>query len=251
MKEAPTVRRSILAATAALALLAPAAAQAHVTLQPDTAQAGGYTRLDVRVPNERDDAGTTKVDVQLPPGFLSASYEPVPGWDVEVTTRKAEQPIDAGEGLKSDTEVDRITWTGRGDQGRIGPGEFQDFGVSLKMPDGEAGEALTFKALQTYEDGEVVRWIGPEDADEPAPVVTLTAAGEGGGHGAPAAAGGAAPQQPSASAPTAAATDDGGTDTLSIVAVVLAALALLAALGALAGARRKAAPDTGRKEVAA
>ena len=59
-------------------LLAPAAAQAHVTLQPDTAPAGGFTRLDVRVPNERDDAGTTKVDVQLPPGFIAASYEPVP-----------------------------------------------------------------------------------------------------------------------------------------------------------------------------
>ena len=53
------------------------------------------------------------------------------------------------------------------------------------MPKGEAGEKLTFKALQTYEDGEVVRWIGPEDADEPAPVVTLTAADSGGGHGAP------------------------------------------------------------------
>ena len=58
MKEAPTMRRSILAAAAAALLLAPAAAQAHVTLQPDTAPAGGFTRLDVRVPNERDDAGT-------------------------------------------------------------------------------------------------------------------------------------------------------------------------------------------------
>jgi len=138
MKEAPTVRRSILAATAALALLAPAAAQAHVTLQPNTAQAGGYTRLDVRVPNERDDAGTTKVDVQLPPGFISASYEPVPGWDVKVAMGKADEPIDAGEGLESDTQVSRITWTGDGKQGKIGPGEFQDFGLSLKMPDAAA-----------------------------------------------------------------------------------------------------------------
>ena len=40
MKEAPTVRRSILAAVAVAALLAPAAAQAHVTLQPDTAPGG-------------------------------------------------------------------------------------------------------------------------------------------------------------------------------------------------------------------
>ena len=185
------MRRSILAAVTAAALLAPAAAQAHVTLQPDTAPAGGFTRLDVRVPNERDDAGTTKVDVQLPPGFVAASYEPVPGWDVKVTRSKAAEPIDAGEGLKTDEQVSRITWTGDGKQGVIEPGEFQDFGLSLKMPDGKAGDELTFKALQTYDDGQVVRWIGPEDAEEPAPIVTLTAGSAGGGHGAPASAAGA------------------------------------------------------------
>ena len=45
------------------------------------------------------------------------------------------------------------------------------------MPN-EPGKALTFKALQTYTGGEVVRWIGPPDADEPAPQVTLAAAEE-------------------------------------------------------------------------
>ena len=49
-------------------------------MQPSTAPAGGFTRLDVRVPNERDDTGTMKVDVKLPPGIVTASYEPVPGW---------------------------------------------------------------------------------------------------------------------------------------------------------------------------
>ena len=132
------MRRSILAAAAAALLLAPAAAQAHVTIQPDTAPAGGFTRLDVRVPNERDDAGTTKVDVQLPPGFIAASYEPVPGWKVKVTRSKADKPIDTGEGLQSDTQVSRITWTGDGKQGIVRPGEFQDFGLSLKMPEGKA-----------------------------------------------------------------------------------------------------------------
>ena len=110
------MRRSILAAAAAALLLAPAAAQAHVTIQPDTAPAGGFTRLDVRVPNERDDAATTKVDVQLPPGFISASYEPVPGWDAKVMMGKADKPIDAGDGLKSDTQVSRI----RSEERRVG-----------------------------------------------------------------------------------------------------------------------------------
>jgi uncharacterized protein YcnI len=252
MKETPSVRRPILAAVAAL-LLAPAAAQAHVTLQPDTAPAGGFTRLDVRVPNERDDAGTTKVDVQLPPGFIAASYEPVPGWSVKVTRSKADEPIDTGEGLKSDTQVTRITWTGDGKQGVVKPGEFQDFGLSLKMPEGEAGDKLTFKALQTYDDGQVVRWIGPEDADEPAPVVTLEAGSAGGGHGAPAATTASGSDEPSASVPAASSSGegDGGSDTLSIVAVVLGALALIAALGALAAARRGASSAKRREEVAA
>jgi periplasmic copper chaperone A len=241
----------MLAAVAAL-VLAPAAAQAHVTVQPDTAPAGGFTRLDVRVPNERDDAGTTKVDVQLPPGFIAASYEPVPGWKVELTRSKAAEPIDTGEGLKSDTQVSRITWTGDGEQGIVNPGEFQDFGLSLKMPEGNAGDKLTFKALQTYDDGQVVRWIGPEDADEPAPVVMLEAGSAGGGHGAPAATGSGSDRQAApASAPAASSEDDGGTDTLAIVAVVLGALALIAALGALAAARRSASSAKRREEVAA
>jgi len=249
------MRRSILAAAAAALLLAPAAAQAHVTIQPDTAPAGGFTRLDVRVPNERDDAGTTKVDVQLPPGFIAASYEPVPGWKVKVTRSKADKPIDTGEGLQSDTQVSRITWTGDGKQGIVKPGEFQDFGLSLKMPEGEAGDKLTFKALQTYDDGQVVRWIGPEDADEPAPIVTLEAGSAGGGHGAPAAsAGGGSDQQAApASAPAASTSsdDDDGSNTLSIVAIALGALALIAALGALAAARRGASSSKRREGVAA
>jgi uncharacterized protein YcnI len=250
MKEAPTVRRPILAAAAAAALLLPAAAEAHVTVQPDTAPAGGFTRLDVRVPNERDDAGTVKVDVQMPPGIISASYEPVPGWDVEITRSKLDEPIDAGEGLEVGEQISRITWTGDGEQGIVEPGQFQDFGLSLRMPEGEAGDRLTFKALQTYEGGEVVRWIGPEDADEPAAVVTLEAGSAGGGHGAPAgSAGGAEPEQGAAPAAAGTSSDDGGTDTLSIVALVVGALGLIAGLAALAAARRTRSPD--RKEVTA
>jgi uncharacterized protein len=148
--------------------------------------------------------------------------------------------------------VSRITWTGDGKQGVIEPGEFQDFGLSLKMPEGKGGERLTFKALQTYDDGQVVRWIGPEDAEEPAPIVTLEAGSAGGGHGAPAAsAGGGAHEQTSAPASAPAASDDGGTDTLSIVAVILGALALIAALGALAVTRRSGSSTKRREEVAA
>jgi uncharacterized protein len=162
-------------ALAAPFVLAPMAS-AHVTLQPEEAPAGGFTRLDVRVPTERDNASTTKVDVQFPPGFLFVSTEPVPGWNSEITMRKLDKPVEQfGEQLTE--EVDRVTFTADGEG--IGPGQFQDFGLSLGVPD-KAGSTLTFKAVQTYSNGEVVRWIGPPDAEEPAPQVKLTAAeGEG------------------------------------------------------------------------
>jgi uncharacterized protein YcnI len=220
-------RSHILAATAVAALaLAPAAA-GHVTLQPEEAPAGGFTRLDVRVPNERDNAGTTKVVVQFPPGFLSVSSEPVPGWEIETTMRELDEPVEQF-GEQVTEEVGRITFTGVGETGVIRPGEFQDFGLSVGVPDGRPGSKLTFKALQTYSNGEVVRWIGPPDADEPAPQVTLTAAeGE--------------PEPAAQQAPPATEEDDdeGGSDALSIIALVVAAAALAAGLTALMGRRRE------------
>ena len=58
------------------------------------APAGGFARLDVRVPNEQDAATTTKVAVQMPPGFADASsYEPVAGWTAVVATRKLATPV--------------------------------------------------------------------------------------------------------------------------------------------------------------
>ena len=219
----------------AVALAAPAAAHAHVTVQPSTVPAGGFTRLDVRIPNERENKGTVKVDLKLPPGFLTASYESVPGWSVKVTKEKLAKPVKV-EGFDVTEQVGRITWTGDGKQGVIAPGQFRDFGLSLAMPKAKAGSKLTFKALQTYQGGEVVRWIGPEDGDEPAPTVTLTAGAEGGGHGAPAAGSGSAAST-TTQAPASAAGDE-GSDGLALAALVVGGLGLLAGIGGLLAARR-------------
>jgi periplasmic copper chaperone A len=221
----------------AAALLAPAAAAAHVTVQPSTATAGGFTRLDVRVPNERDDTGTVKVDLKLPPGFPAASYESVPGWTVKVAKEKLAKPVKV-DGFDVTEQVGRITWTGHGKQGVIGPGQFRDFGLSVAMPKGKPGSKLTFKALQTYQDGEVVRWIGPGDADEPAPTVTLTAGAAGGGHGAPGQPAAGDDASTSAAAPARATDDDSGSDGLAVTALVVGALGLLAGIAGLAAARR-------------
>ena len=226
------MRRTIAIACATAALAAPAAAQAHVTLQPEEVPAGGFTRLDVRVPNERDDASTVKVEVQFPPGFQFVSTQPVPGWTAEVVRKKLAQPVTNDDGEQVTDRVDRITWTGSGAGGRIGPGQFQDFGISVGVPD-KPDSTLTFKALQTYSGGEVVRWIGAPDADEPAPQVKLTASE--GGHDAP-----AADVQPAAE--TAGDDDGDGAPTwLAVLALVVGALGLAAGAGALSAARRRGA----------
>jgi uncharacterized protein YcnI len=222
------IRSYILGAVVAALVLAPAAA-AHVTLQPPEAPAGGFTRLDVRVPNEQDNANTTKVVVQLPPGFLSVSYEPVPGWDVKLRMRKLDKPVEQF-GEQVTEEVGRITFTGDGETGVIRPGQFQDFGLSVAVPEGRPGTMLTFKALQTYSNGEVVRWIGPPDSEEPAPQVELTAAEEEEA---------SAPAAEERAAPAVSEEDDDG-NVLAIVALVVGVAGLATGLTALFTRRGRA-----------
>lgn len=229
------------AAVVASALALPALAGAHVTVNPKQVPAGAYTLLDIRVPNERDSASTTKVVVKLPPGIVSASYEPVTGWDTKVAVAKLAQPIQTPDGPISEA-VSTITWTAtRSGGAAIAPGQFRDFPISVQIP-GKAGDVLTFKALQTYSDGEIVRWIGAPDADEPAATVQVTAAA------ADAATASATPATATtattasgALAPAAVGpTDDGGSsDTLAIVALVVGVVAIFASFGALAAGRRR------------
>jgi len=227
---------TLAAALAAAALLAPSAS-AHVTVQPREVPAGGFARMDVRVPNERDDEGTTRVAVKMPPGFYSASYEPEPGWTVKVTRRKLAEPAEL-HGEPVTEEIDTITWTGDGKRGIIRPGQFKDFGISVAVPD-KAGTQLKFPATQTYERGDVVRWIGPEDAEEPAPLVTLTA---GGGHGAAGAEPAEASATPAASpGVTEGDLDDKASKNLAIGALIVGVLGLLAGAAGLSAARRRTA----------
>lgn len=172
-------KSAAVALAVALAAVLPATAAAHVSVVPKTAPAGSYTVLDVRVPNERDDKPTTGVDLKLPPGFVAASFEPVPGWQVRVVREQLSTPIETENGPISE-QVSRIVWSG----GEIPPGAFQDFPISVQIPD-RVGSELTFKALQTYAGGEVVRWIGAPDSDTPAAQVEVVApAGQGEGAGA-------------------------------------------------------------------
>ena len=161
----------MLLSTALGALALPAAADAAVTLQPDAAPAGKFTRLDVRVPTERGVA-TERVVVELPPGFAFASFEPTAGWRVRMTQRELVTPL-VIDGQTFDREIGRITWTAETKADQIPPGGFRDFGLAVRVPDGEPGEKLTFSALQEYADGQIVRFVGAAGSATPAPQVTL------------------------------------------------------------------------------
>jgi uncharacterized protein YcnI len=243
MKEANPMRRSLLVragavtATAAALLLAVAGpASAHVTVNPSAATQGDYTKIAFRVPNETDSTDTTKLEVNLPTDtpIASVSLKPLPGWTATAVKSKLATPIKTDDGEVTEA-ITKITWTAAAGAA-IKPGQFQEFEVSLgPLP---ATNQVVFKALQTYSDGTVVRWIDAPNADgtepdHPAPVLKLAAAAAA--TNAPAAS-----RTPTVAAVAAAdtSTSSGGNGTAWGIAALVVALAGLV-LGLLA--YRKAA----------
>ncbi|HEY0937522.1 MAG TPA: YcnI family protein, partial [Trebonia sp.] len=174
---------------AAAGLLALAGtAFAHVTITPGSAPQGSTAELTFKVPNEESKAATVELQLQVPTARPIAQFlvKPVPGWSVTVQTVTLPKPVVTDDGSFG-TAVSEVTWKG----GTIKPGEFQDFSVSADPLPSGIGQ-LVFKAVQTYSNGDVVRWIdlpqpGQPEPEHPAPVLTLTsagAAGAGGGGGA-------------------------------------------------------------------
>ncbi|HEU5161159.1 MAG TPA: YcnI family protein [Streptosporangiaceae bacterium] len=228
------------AALTVLAVAMPAAA--HVTANPETAEQGSFTKVSFRVPNEQDKA-TTKVEIELPLDHPIAvvSVRPVPGWTSAVVRSKLPKPIKSDDRTITEA-VSKITWS----KGKINPGEFQEFDVSMG-PLPTDTDTLAFKAIQTYAGGEVVRWDQPtppggEEPEHPAPALHLTKPGGSGGHGAAADANGAAgaegvaarpAAQQGASAGATADSDDGMARLLAglglatgVIGIIVATLAL-------------------------
>ncbi len=164
----------VLLSTLVIGLVAVGAAAAHVTVHPNALPSGGFTVVNVQVPNEVDAASTVKVDVKLPNGIFFLSTQPIPGWTAKVSVTKLAKPVKVFDDL-STQQVSRVVWTAKA--GTLGKGQFQSFPMSLLVPKAAKGTVLTFKAVQTYSNGKVVRWIGAPSADTPAPQVLITAAG--------------------------------------------------------------------------
>jgi uncharacterized protein YcnI len=236
------VRRiAIVFAAAGIALVAAAApAWAHVKVEPESAPKGSDAVLAFVVPNEKDDATTNKVVVQVPTDhpIAEAQTEAIPGWTAEVATSKVTTPISTDNG-EVNVAVKSVTWTATG--AGIAAENFQEFRVSVGLPDD--ADSLTFPTTQTYSDGSTVNWVqvtppgGPEP-DDPAPVLTLTAGESDGGDTTPTTA---APTGNTAAASDVKKSDVDNAKTIAIIGIVVGALGLVAGIGGLALSRRKSA----------
>jgi uncharacterized protein YcnI len=209
--------------TSALVLGAVAApgADAHVTIQPTASQPAALQRYTVYVPNEETASTTTGVDLRLPPGITFALAEHVAGWRVQV--------VRAARG----DAISELRWT----RGRVPPDGYAELHFIARNPV-KTGR-VSWKALQRYADGTVVRWIGNPDSDTPAPVTTLSE------HAVPvdvvSTNGERLPSAPAAAAVTSVAAADAGSgrDGLTLGLAIGGALLGAAAL-AVALSRRRA-----------
>jgi len=216
-------------AAAFAAVAAPAVA--HVQVLPTVAAPGDPVLWEVIVPGETE-ARTTEVALQIPEGVLPFSWEETPGWRREVENA-------------DDGSVAVVRW-----RGRIPSDGFVRFAFLASTPE-EEGE-LSWKAVQTYDDGTEAAWIEEAGGERPAPVTRVSADAprqNAGGEGAEASGGGdqAEPAPTAAAAPAGGggADDDDGGGTLAIVlgaaGAVMGAAALLLVLLRRAPAERREA----------
>jgi uncharacterized protein YcnI len=189
------VRKLVLASTlvAAVALIVAAAASAHAIMSPAVAKAKALQQFTLSVPTEKAALTTTKIELTVPSSFAIDSFEPPPtGWTQQVQSK----------GSGDSAVVQSVTWTG----GHTPTGQDSVFRFNASIPN---SGTVTFTVRQTYSDGSVVDWSGPESSDTPAPAVQALSSFGG-----------------------------GGSSTLGIIAIVLAGAALLIAVLGLAGGKR-------------
>ena len=173
--------------TALIAGLALAAqAGAHAEIGPSLIQKDSANAFTLMVPTE-EKAPTVSVELDVPDGFQIGGFEDVPGVKRDVVAT----------GTGDEAKVSKVTWSGL----RV-PAERMAF---LRFAGEITGPAkdYVFKVRQTYANGKIVEWAGPEGSDNPAPVVTVKDS-----------------------------LGDSGTDTLAIVALILGGIALLVAISA-------------------
>ena len=184
------LRAGITLAAAGGGLVFAASAFAHAELSPSVALAKHLQLFSLAVPTEKENAATSKVELTPPSGFSIDSFVLAVGW------KRVAQTTGTGE----NTTVQKVTWTG----GKV---PMEEDALFQFLASADSSKTYTFTVRQTYSDGTVVDWSGPESSDTPAPTVEAKSSLGGGG----------------------------GSDTLAIIAIVLGALALVIALAGLVG----------------
>ena len=149
---------------AATALAVAGSASAHAELSPKVTLAKALQLFTLAVPTEKEGATTTKIEFTPPSGFAIDSFVPSPGWK-----RTVQQ---TGSGDKA--VIQKVTWDG----GKVPTGEDAAFQFLAST---DASKTYRFAVRQTYSNGSVVDWTGPESSDTPAPTVEAKSSLGGGG----------------------------------------------------------------------
>ncbi|HXY84178.1 MAG TPA: DUF1775 domain-containing protein [Gaiellaceae bacterium] len=154
----------MLLAAAATALVVVSSASAHARISPPVALAKTLQLYSLAVPTEKSNATTKSIVLTVPKGFSIDSFVPSPGWHRQL------QQTGSGE----NAVIQQVTWTG----GNVPTEE-----DSLFQFLGEASSAktYTFTVKQTYSDGSIVDWSGPESSAAPAPTIEAKSSLGGGG----------------------------------------------------------------------
>jgi len=147
-----------------VALVSAAPAFAHAEVSPPFALKGKSQVFTLAVPTEKENATTTRVEFTPPAGFAIDSFLPSPGWSRHV------QQTGSGE----EATVTQVTWDG----GKVPTGEDAAFSF---LAGADSSKTYTFSVRQTYSDGSVVDWSGPESSDTPAPTIEVKDSFGGGG----------------------------------------------------------------------
>ena len=197
-----------------LVVAAATPAVGHVEVSSPNASPGEEGTLVFTVPNESESATSVELTVNLlqDTPFAEVSVRSKPGWTIKEQTDKLPQPVKV-DGFTLSKAVSSVTWTAAKGHG-IPVGEFDEFELSVG-PFPDSTDPISFPAIQTYSDGEVVRWVQPAKPDgsepeHPAPQLTLgqeSSAGDPDGSSAT-----AEPSTPTESA-DATVTDTGTTDS--------------------------------------
>lgn len=154
-----------LIAGAAITLTVPAVASAHAEISPTASLSGKLQLYSLAVPTEKEGLTTTKIVLTVPNGFGIDSFVPPPaGW-----TQQVQQT-----GSGNSAVITKVTWTG----GKTPTGEDSLFQF-LAQP--ASATTYTFQVQQTYSDGSIVNWAGPESSDAPAPTIDAVSSLGGGG----------------------------------------------------------------------